>query len=331
MASYIIRRVLVMCGTLVGLSVLVFTLFSVLPTDPARLSCGKHCTEEVIEANRERLGLDKPVVEQYVVWVEGIFVGRTYNEGQGAAEFSCPAPALGYSFSKQECVTQMIVDAAPPTAYLALGAFILWMIVGIVTGVLAALFRGRWPDALLQGGALVAYSMPTFFVGQLLLIFIVVRFRLMPYPSYVDPLENFGEFFNAMILAWITVALASAAFYTRLTRTQMVETLSEDYVRTARAKGLPERAVIVKHALRAGLTPIVTAAGLDLGILLGGAIITEAIYNIPGVGQLAVNSVTDYDLPVITGVTMVAAFFIMFSNLVVDVLYGVIDPRVRLK
>jgi peptide/nickel transport system permease protein len=331
MGAYVIRRVLVMIGTLIALSVIVFLLFSVLPADPARLTCGKSCTPSIIAANRHRLGLDAPLPVQYQRWVVGIAVGRTYNEGQGVAEFKCAAPCLGYSFSQHEDVTPMILGALPPTAFLAFGAFIVWMITGVGTGIIAALNRGRWPDKILQGIALVGYSLPTFFVGEMLLIFIVVKFGLLPYPNYVSPFEDPGVFFQTMLLPWIGVALASAAFYTRLTRTQMVETLGEDYIRTARAKGLGRWAVILRHALRAGLTPIVTAAGLDLGILLGGAIITEYIYNIPGVGRLAIASVLDSDLPVIAGVTMFAATFIMVSNLLVDILYGVIDPRVRLK
>jgi len=331
MGAYVIRRVLVMIGTLFALTVIVFLLFSALPVDPARLTCSKSCTPEIVAGNRHRLGLDQPLPVQYEQWAVGIVAGRTYNKGQGVAEFKCAAPALGYSFSQQQCVTPMILGALSPTAFLAFGAFIVWMVTGVGTGIIAALNRGRWPDKVLQGIALVGYSMPTFFVGEMLLIFIVVKFGLLPYPNYVSPAEDPVGFFQTMLLPWIGVALASAAFYTRLTRTQMVETLGEDYIRTARAKGLGGWAVILRHALRAGLTPIVTAAGLDLGILLGGAIITEYIYNIPGIGGLAVGSVTQSDLPVITGITMLAGTFIMVSNLLVDILYGIIDPRVRLK
>ena len=176
----------------------------------------------------------------------------------------------------------------------------------------------------------MAYSLPSFFVGLALLILLIVQLSLLPYPDYYPLSEDPGKFFSTMLLPWVTVAFTSAAFYTRLTRTQMVETLGEDFIRTARAKGLPERVVTIKHALRAGLTPIVTAAGLDLGILLGGAIITEQIFNLPGLGRLAVGAVVDSDLPVITGVTLVAATFIIAANFIVDMLYMVIDPRVRL-
>lgn len=330
MIGYVVKRLGTMVLMLAGLSVLVFLLFSVVPTDPARLTCGKSCTTDVIEANRHRLGLDQPLTTQYTKWVSGIFAGRTYNEGQGVAEIPCPAPCLGYSFSQQRTVTDLISEAVPVTIYLALGAFVVWMTVGVSTGVVASLNRGRFLDVFLQGTALVLYSLPTFFVGLIALIVVIVQFGLLPYPDYYPPTDDPGKFFTTMLLPWLTIAMASAAFYTRLTRTQMVETLGEDYIRTARAKGLNERTVTVKHGLRAGLTPIVTAAGLDLGILLGGAVITEQIFNLPGVGRLAIESVVDSDLPVITGVTLVAAIFIVLANFVVDMLYMVIDPRVRL-
>jgi peptide/nickel transport system permease protein len=181
-----------------------------------------------------------------------------------------------------------------------------------------------------MGGALVGYSFPSFFIGLLLLFFIVIKWQLLPYPSYVPPTENPVQFFQTMILPWITLALVFAAFYIRLTRNQMLETLGEDYIRTARAKGLPEKTVIGKHGLRAGLTPIVTAAGLDLAGLLGGAIIIESVFTLPGLGRLAINSVLDADLPVITATVLVAGFFIVVANIIVDLLYAVIDPRVRL-
>lgn len=330
MLGFVVKRLGAMVVMLVGLSITVFLLFSVLPADPARLTCGKSCTPDVVQANRVRLGLDKPLTEQYTTYVKGIFAGRTYNEGQGVAEIDCPAPCLGYSFSQQKPVTDLITEAVPVTMWLALGSFVLWMAIGVTGGVIASLNRGRWLDVALQSTALVVYSLPTFFVGLIALIVVIVQFGLLPYPDYYPPTQDFPKFFDTMLLPWLTIATASAAFYVRLTRTQMVETLGEDYIRTARAKGLTERAVTVKHALRAGLTPIVTAAGLDLGLLLGGAIIVEQIFNLPGVGRLAVGSVVDSDLPVITGVTLVAATFIIIANFVVDLLYMVIDPRVRL-
>lgn len=327
MGAYLIRRVIAMVLMLIVLSMIVFLLFNALPADPARLTCGKACTPQVIEANRARLGLDKPLYEQYGAYVKAIFVGRTY--GSGTATFECAAPCLGYSFRRGEEVTDLFVTALPVTMQLALGAFVVWIVVGVFVGVVAALRRGRWQDRTIMGFALFGYSFPSFFIGLLLIFFGQIRLGIGT-EGYVKFFDNPATWFEGLILPWIALALLFAAFYARLTRNQMLETLGEDYIRTARAKGLPERIVIGRHGLRAGLTPLVTAAGLDLAGLLGGAVVTEAVFNLPGLGRLAVESVTDADLPVITAAVLVAATFVILANLIVDILYAVIDPRVRL-
>jgi peptide/nickel transport system permease protein len=328
MFKYIIRRTALMIVMLFVLSIVTFVLFNAVPTDPAALTCGKSCSPAIIEANRVRLGLDQPLYIQYLEWIKGIFVGRTY--GSGSQTFNCDTPCLGYSFRNGEEVTDMIVRAVPVTFYLAIGAFTLWMLVGITSGIYAAKKRGQWQDRTIMGITLVGYSLPVFFVGLLLLIFVVVRWNLLPYPDYYSPTKDPLAFFQTMLLPWVALAILYAAYYTRLTRTQMLETLGEDYIRTARAKGLPEKIVVRKHAFRAGLTPIVTSAGLDLAGLLGGAVITEYIFSLPGMGRLAIGAVVEYDLPTITAATMVAAVFVIIANLVVDLLYMAIDPRVRL-
>jgi peptide/nickel transport system permease protein len=328
MASYIVRRIVAMLLMLIALSMIVFLLFNALPADPARLTCGKACTPQVIEANRHRLGLDKPLYDQYGAFVKGIFAGRTY--GSGTATFDCHKPCLGYSFRRGEQVTDLVTEALPVTVQLALGAFVLWIVGGVSVGIVAALRRGKWQDRTIMGFALIGYSFPSFFIGLLLIFFVQIRWGLVGYEGYVPFFDNPQQWFEGFILPWITLALLYAAFYARLTRNQMLETLGDDYIRTARAKGLRERTVIGRHALRAGLTPIVTAAGLDLAGLLGGAVITEAVFNLPGIGRLSINSVTDSDLPVITATVLIASTFVIVANLVVDVLYAVIDPRVRL-
>jgi peptide/nickel transport system permease protein len=310
------------------LSIITFLLFNAVPTDPARLTCGKTCTPDIVAANRIRLGLDQPLYVQYIDWIKGIFVGRTY--GSGSATFECSTPCLGYSFRNGEEVTTMIVDALPVTLYLALGAFVLWMLVGISAGIAAAKHHGKWQDRTIMSVSLVGYSLPVFFIGLLLLIFVIVRWNLLPYPDYESPFDDPVAFFQTMLLPWVTLAILYSAYYARLTRSQLLETMGEDYIRTARAKGLPERVVFRKHAFRAGLTPIVTSAGLDLAGLLGGAVITEYIFSLPGLGRLAIGAVTEYDLPTITATVLVAAVFVIVSNLVVDILYAAIDPRVRL-
>ena len=328
MFAYLVRRVLLMLLLLFLLSVSVFLLFAILPGDPARLTCGKACTPAIIEANRHRLGLDKPPLTQYVEFVSGIFAGRTFSE-DSPEPIKCDAPCLGYSFNRQEQVMSLIARSAPVTFFLAVGAFVIWMFFGLALGIIAALNRGRWGDRLIMGISLVGYSMPAFFLGLLLVFFVIIKWQFLPFPSYVAPWENPFQFFQTMLLPWILLATLYAAYYIRLTRNQVLEVLGDDHVRTARAKGLPERTVVVKHALRAGLTPIVTSAGLDLAGLLGGAIISENIFSLPGLGALAISSIIDSDLPLITGITILTAAIIIFANLVVDLLYAVVDPRVR--
>jgi len=329
MAGYIFRRVLAMFGMLIALSMVTFLMFAVIPADPARLSCGKTCTPAIIAANNELYGLDKPIVQQYVAFAKGLVVGRTYGSGPTLVE--CPAPCLGYSFVQNANVTDLIMTALPVTLNLAIGAYILMLVVGVGVGVISALRRGQVVDRAAMGAALFFYSFPVFFIGLVLLYFVKIKWRIIPATVEYAPLhEDPVAYFQVMILPWITVALLYAAFYSRLTRNQMLETLGEDYIRTARAKGLPERVVIRKHAFRAGLTPIVTAAGLDLAGLLGGAVITESIFRLNGIGRLSINAVTNTDLPVVAGTVLVAAVFVIVANLIVDLLYAVIDPRVRL-
>jgi peptide/nickel transport system permease protein len=327
--AYLVRRVVSMVLLLFLLSISVFFLFNLVPGDPARLTCGKACTPIIIEQNRHRLGLDEPVVTQYVKFVTGIFVGRTFSP-ESPVPIKCEAPCLGYSFTRHEEVMSIISRAAPTTFFLAIGAFIIWIFFGLSLGIIAALNRGKWADRVIMGISLIGYSMPSFFIGLVLIFFVIIKWQFLPFPSYISPWENPFQFFQTMLLPWIVLASLYAAFYIRLTRNQVLEVLGDDYVRTARAKGLRERRVVVKHALRAGLTPIVTAAGLDLAGLLGGAIISENIFSLPGLGSLAVSSVTGSDLPVITGLTMLTASIIIFANMVVDVLYAVVDPRVRI-
>ena len=327
MAGFITRRLLVSLLLLLLLTLIVFLLFNVLPVDVARQYCGKICTPQIEAANRAKLGLDESVWLQYWHFLSGIFTGRTF--GSGGAQVDCPAPCLGYSFRRNETVTSVLAANAPATISLALGAFVLWMVAGVTSGIYAALRRGRWQDKTVVGISLIGFSMPTFFLGLILIYFVVIQWELLPFPDYISPFEDPVQWFQTLLLPWITLATVTAAFYTRLTRNQMLETLGEDFVRTGRSKGLPERTVIRRHALRAGLTPIVTAAGLDLAALLGGAIITEYVFSLPGLGTLSVASVVDSDLGIIIGITLISATFVILANLVVDVLYAFVDPRVR--
>jgi peptide/nickel transport system permease protein len=311
------------------LTIATFTLFNLVPRDPARLFCAKACSPPVIEDIRHKLELDIPIVEQYTRYVTGIFTGRTFSP-TSPRPIVCEAPCLGYSWVKKTEVLTLITRAAPVTFWLAIGAFIIWIFTGVALGIFAALKRGRWPDRLVVSLSLVGYSMPSFFLGLLLYVFVILSLKLLPLPSFVSPFDNPVKFLQTMILPWIVLAALNAAFYMRLTRNQVLEVLSDDYVRTARAKGLPERTVVIKHALRAGLTPIVTAAGLDLAYLLGGAIISEQIFSLPGLGALAIGSILSSDLPLIAGITLLTSTIIIIANFIVDLLYAVVDPRVRI-
>jgi peptide/nickel transport system permease protein len=327
MFLFVTRRLFFAVLLLLAVSVVTYLLFSALPVDPAALTCGKNCKPDLIAANRVRLGYDKPIFEQYWLFLKGIFAGRDYGVGQAA--FSCPAPSLGYSFSQHECVTTLIGRTFPVTAFLSLGAFILWMIIGVGSGAVAALNKGKWQDRVANAFTAIGVSLPTFYIGLLVLFTIVIWLGVLPFPRYESPLEDPVKFLNAMILPWLTLAVLSAASYTRLTRNGMLEAMNEDFVRLGVAKGLTRRVILRKYVMRSAMVPIVTIAGLDFAALLGGAIITESVFSLPGMGKLSIRAVVESDLPVLVGTTMVAAVFIVLANVVVDIMYGVLDPRVR--
>ena len=331
MLKYLARRLSATFLVLTLVSMSVFGIFAVLPMDPAALTCGKACSPVVIEGNRHRLGLDVPVQVQYGRFVKGLFVGRDY--GDGAAAFHCPAPAFGYSFNRHECVSQLVGEAFPVTFSLAVGAFVLWIIVGVGLGILAARKKNEWQDRIATAFVLIGTSLPTFISGILILIFVALKFNFInpiEMGRWVSPYQDPVLWFRNFIFPWITLALLFAATYTRFTRSNVIETSSEDYIRTARAKGLPERDILRKHTLRAALAPIITLAGLDFAGLLGGAIITESIFNLPGLGRLSLRAVlVDYDLPTILATTILAATFVVVANLLVDIAYAYLDPRVR--
>ena len=330
MVRFIGRRVFFAIVTILLVSAAVFAIFSFLPFDPAALTCGQRCTPQIIEGNRIKLGFDKPIYEQYWLFLSGIFAGRTY--GTGAASFSCPAPAFGYSFNENACVTDMIKESLPVTLNLAVGALVIWLLLGISLGVIAAKFKNRWPDTSSSVFVLLGTSLPTFVTGLALLIWVSIKWKIVPMSldGYVSVLDNPAKWFMYFILPWITLAIAYAALYTRFTRAAVLDTLGEDYIRTARAKGVKERTVLFKHTLRAVLAPIVTMAGLDFAGLVGGAIITETIFNLPGLARLTLRSVYEFDLPVVLATTILAAVVVIVMNLIVDMLYAVLDPRVRI-
>ena len=295
----------------------VFVCYFAIPHDVARLIAGKQASAQTIAAVRARLELDRPVAVQYLH-----FVGRLARGD------------LGVSFVTQDSVSAVIARDMPVTASLALGGAVLWLALGVGAGVIAASRPRSRLDRAITTAALLFYSMPPFLLGQLLLYFLFFQlylagFELFPPGSYVPFMTNPLQWARFLVLPWLTIALVNGATYARLTRSAMLDALGEDYVRTARSKGISERRVVLRHALRSSLAPIVTQFGIDVGTLLGGAIVTEVVFGLPGLGREVVQAIIKQDLPVIIGVTIFASALVVAANLIVDLGYALLDPRVR--
>jgi peptide/nickel transport system permease protein len=330
--TYLLRRVINGFITLLVVTAVTFGIFFMVPkltgSDPALLYIGKTSDAASIEGIRTKMGFNDPIPVQYWKFLKGIVVGRDYANGPDVTH--CPAPCLGYSFKTDQEVTPLLLEELPVTLSLAVGAAVLWLLIGVSTGVISALRRGSLLDRTVMSVALAGVSLPPYFTGLVSSAIFVYWLGWLPQAQYVPITESPWDWFVQLLLPWFTLAFLFAATYARLTRANMLETLGEDYIRTARAKGLEERTVIGKHALRSGLTPIVTVFGLDFGVLLGGAILTETVFNLRGIGYQALTAIRGNDLPVILGVVLIAAIAIIICNLIVDVVYGIIDPRVRL-
>lgn len=325
MTRYLIRRIVALIALLATVMVVSFTIFFLLQSNPALKACGKLCTPERLKQVEHKLGTDKPVHEQFLLYAKGFVVGRDFGEGSQVSH--CPAPCLGYSFKTDQPVLDLIKDRFPVTLSIAVGAAVMWLILGVGTGVLSALRAGTRLDRSIVGFATASLSLPTQLVGLTLLLVVCAKGGVS-YPHYVNLKDNPAAWAYNLLMPWATLAFIYSAVYTRLMRTQMLEAMQEDYIRTARGKGLTERRVAYKHGLRAALPPLIVVFGLDIGALLGGAIITEKIFGMPGLGTLAVKSIIDLDLPIILGVTLFAAFFVLLMNLLADVVYAVTDPKV---
>jgi peptide/nickel transport system permease protein len=318
MARYIVRRLVWGVFLLLAVSALTFLIFDVFPSaDPAALRAGRSATPALIAQIRRQLGLSKPVYDQYWIYLKGLVL-----------HFD-----LGYSYQNDVSVRSQIFSRLPATVSLTLGALFFWLLIGIPIGIVSAIRRRSTLDRASMGAALIAISAPVYFLGLIALFLFssdIGKLHLIGGAgTYVPFTQDPHTWFDALLLPWIVLAAAFAAFYARMVRGNLIEVMNEDYIRTARAKGLSERRVVLKHGLRAALTPIVTLIGLDVGLLLGGAVLTETVFNIPGVGRYAYDSIINADLPAIQGTVLFGAFFIIVANIVVDVLYAVIDPRVR--
>lgn len=318
MTRFLIRRTGHGLMVLWLITVAVFALFFLVPNDVARTMAGRQASPETIALIQHRLGLDQPVWKQYLTFLRRAVRGD-----------------LGYDYYHQVPVTQIIAKALPITLSLAIGAAIIWMALGVFNGVVSAVHPRSVADRALTGFALFFYSMPSFLLGVLLLYLLYFQLTLAGLPwfpagGYVPLTEDPVGWFQHMILPWLTLALVLAATYTRLTRGAMLDVLGEDYIRTARSKGVSERRVIYRHGLRSALTPVVTAFGIDLGQLVGGAVVTETVFSLPGLGKTAVDAINRQDLPVIIGVVLFASGAVVVANIGVDIVYAILDPRVRL-
>lgn len=317
MARYIIRRLLWTVVTLVVITGVAYVLFRVLPSgDPARARAGKQPTAERLENIRSQLGLDHPWYQQL-----GDFLWN-------AAHLD-----FGRSYTSDAELTPLLMDALGATAWLVIGAAIVWLGVAAVVGTISALRRGTLPDRVAMGGALVAISAPVYWLGLVALYLFakdIGHFHIFPGAGAYSDASNVFERAWAMVLPWLVLAAAFSAVYARLLRSSLLETMQEDYIRTARAKGLSERRVIFRHGARSAVTPLVTALGVDVGLLIGGnAILTESVFNIPGLGRLSYNAIQRADVATIQATVLFLAFFVCISALIVDLLYALIDPRVK--
>ena len=336
MITYIIRRLAAAVLLLFIVSAATFAIFYLFPRlvggTPETLATryvGRAATPETVNLIAHRLGFYDPIWLQYGRWVKAIFVGADYSIGSSVEH--CSAPCFGYSFITHQPVWPDLLDRLPVTLSLAIGAAVLWLFFGLSTGAISALRRGSLLDRTAMTISLAGVSLPIFFTGLIGLLLLSYKLGwTAPGGSYTPITENPGDWFYALLLPWVVLAFQFSAQYARLTRAGMLETMGEDYIRTARAKGLRERDVDIKHGLRAALTPILTIFGLDFGLLLGGAVLTEQVFSLPGLGKYAIDAITNNDLPKVLGVTLMAAFFVVIANLIVDLLYAVVDPRVRL-
>jgi peptide/nickel transport system permease protein len=320
MARFLVRRIIYGLFVIWLVTVLVFGMFFIGggAASVARRLAGKEATPQIVNLIRQRLLLNKPIYLQYWHFLYELLHGN-----------------LGYSYIHGQPVTTVIAQAFPITLSLVLGAAAIWLVIGILSGVLSAVRRGSVWDRMATAVALFFYSMPVFVLGLLLQFVFYYEFtihgiRIFPAPGYTSFTTSLGMWFRGLILPWVTLALVSAAVYTRLVRGSMLDVMGEDYIRTARAKGLTERRVIYRHSLRSALNPVVSQFGIDVGTLLGGAILTEWTFGMPGVGYIAVVAIQQQDLPVIIGIVIVAAAAVVVVNICVDVLYAALDPRVRL-
>lgn len=319
MAAYVVRRLIWVVVVILIVTFITFAIFYLLPSgDPAIRFAGKSPTEETIALVRKNLGLDKHWTTQYWIFLKHLVTGDEYGW-----------PGLGFSYDTRVAVLDELKRKAPRTLWLVAGAAVIWLISGVAIGIISALKRRSIWDRLAMGFALFGISAPVFWLGIVSLWLFWQKLGWLPGTGYTPLSEDPKDWFLHLVQPWIVLAMLYAAFYARMTRGNLLDTMGEDYIRTARAKGLSERRVVFKHGLRASLTPVVTIFGMDIALLIGGAVITESVFNIQGLGAWAVQSVFRSDFPAVVAVVLVGAICVAVMNLLVDLVYAYLDPRVR--
>lgn len=330
MGGFILRRLISAFLVIALTSMFVFALFFLGPSNPAGPICDAQgrCTAQRLEAIEEQMGLNESVVTQYGAFVKGFFVDRTIVIG---GQYECSAPCLGISYGTRGEVADELLKKYPATLSIAIGGASLYLLLGVTLGVLAAKYRGTTADRLLVGGSLVVSSIPYYLFALLAWIYLTLQWSIFPATGYHPITANPAAWAAGLLLPWLVLGLTGSTQYARFTRGSMVETLGDDYIRTATAKGLKNNRVVFKHGLRAAIVPIVTIFGLDFATLLAGTVFTEQIFDIDGVGRWAIDAITaPQDFPVITATVLVSSILVVMANLLVDIVYSFLDPRVRM-
>jgi peptide/nickel transport system permease protein len=330
MYRYLIRRVLWAGVLFLAVTIVSYIIFFLVPAEPARLVAGPQATPDHVARIRKQMGLDDPVVVQYARFLGGLMPVSF----RGGPHFK--DPSLGHSYATRQPVTAIVIDAAPVTASLVFGGAIVWMLIALPVGILSALRPRSLLDRSAMLFVLIGISAHPVWIGLIFIYFIGYRAGLTPLGGYcdmIDPATDCGgpiEWAHSLVLPWLTFAVLFAALYVRMVRANVLEALNEDYVRTARAKGAPEWLVMRSHVLRNAMLPVVTMLGMDIGLALGGAVFTEYVYGLPGLGRRAIQGLEGFDLPTVMGIVVFATICVIVFNLLVDLLYAIIDPRIRL-
>ncbi|CAM5424713.1 ABC transporter permease [Streptomyces purpurascens] len=328
LTGFVLRRAVGAAVTLLAISVIVYVVFYVTPGNVAQITCGPRCSPEQVDQVARQLNLDDPLFARYWHFLQGLVAGQDYSTGTSVQH--CSAPCLGLSYQSDQQVTQLIWAKLPVSLSLVSGAMVLWLLLGVGTGVLSAWRRGRFSERVLTGITLAGTATPVFVIGLVLMIVVCGELQLLPFPQYVALGDDPEQWAWNLVLPWLSLALIEAAAFARLTRASMLETLAEDHIRTFRAYGVGERSIVGRHALRGAFAPVIALNANNVGSAIGGAVLTETLFGLPGIGQELVHAVKVVDLPVVVGMVLVIGFFVVLANAVADVLYAVADRRVVL-